>query len=75
MTTVATQIRARIDAIAAERSRLDDEERRLMKALEALEPTEEPPVASGVQSVHDFISQMCCGGSAPIAVDLNAYDD
>lgn len=39
MTTITTQIRARLDAIAAERANLDDEQRRLMKALEALEPT------------------------------------
>lgn len=39
MTTIPTQIRARLDAIAVERARLDDEERRLKKALEALEDT------------------------------------
>jgi hypothetical protein len=129
MNDIATQIRARLDAIAAERSSLDEEERRLKKALDALEPTtpatseapgleetlkrlvdqtppmpppmpvypwqphypvrpwdqsdpwqiplgpfcgaptattrtEQPMVATDVQSVYDFISQMCCGGSA-----------
>jgi hypothetical protein len=39
MNAIATQIRARLDAIAAERVNVDDEERRLRKALEALEPT------------------------------------
>jgi hypothetical protein len=41
MTDIATQICARLDSIAAERFRLDDEERRLRKALKALESTAE----------------------------------
>jgi hypothetical protein len=48
MSDIPTQIRARLDAIAAERLRLDDEERRLRKALEALEPTAETSETPGL---------------------------
>lgn len=50
---IATQIRARLDAIAAERSSFDDEERRLKKALEALEPT---TPAEGYPSAEEILS-------------------
>lgn len=39
MNDIAIQIRARLDAIAAERACLDDETQRLTQALVALEPT------------------------------------
>ncbi|MGK3981336.1 hypothetical protein WMF38_57595 [Sorangium sp. So ce118] len=57
-TDIATQIRARLDAIASERLRLDDEERRLRKALEALEALEPTtPVEPEVPGLDEAIQR------------------
>jgi hypothetical protein len=79
MTTIPTQIRARLDAIAAERSRLDDEERRLKKALEALEdatPVEEPMVASGHNNMPWLPMWHSCRNVSSVltAADFYPYD-
>lgn len=55
-TTIATQIRSRLYAIAAERLRLDDEERRLKKALEAL--TETPVETSETPGLDEAIQRL-----------------
>lgn len=55
---ITTQIRARLDAIAAERLRLDDEERRLKKALEALESSTAQPVCDSLGNIIGWAGEL-----------------